>query len=312
MSSEFFSLLSPDEALNAILPRLTPITQTQHIATADAVGRVTASDIISPQALPEFRRSTVDGYALRAADSFGASDTLPAYLKVIGEVAMGAASDLDISTGHAALVHTGGMIPDGADAVVMIENTQASAADEIEVRRPAAPGENVIDIGEDIAHGETILPARHRLREADIGGLLALGITQLEVIRPPRVAIFATGDEVISPENTTQPGQVRDINTYTVAVMARKAGAEAIMGGILPDDAAIIYQHVSEVYDSGADLIVLSAGSSVSVRDVTADVFDRLGENRGSWCMALPPDRANRPSSAWRVKRPHWGFPAIQ
>jgi molybdopterin molybdotransferase len=278
MSSEFFTLMSPDDALAAILPRLTPISESERLPTPEAIGRVTAGDMQSPQALPDFRRSTVDGYAVRASDTFGASDSLPAYLRVVGEVAMGIQTDLTITLGEAAIVHTGGMVPDDCDAVVMVENTQPSTQREIEVRKPVAPGENVIGIGEDVHSGEIILPARHRLREADIGGLLALGITQIEVIRRPRVAIFATGDEVVPPNASTQPGQVRDVNSYTVAAMTHKAGANTDLRGILPDDVEVIFQKVNESYQSGADLIVLSAGSSVSVRDVTAAVFDRLGE----------------------------------
>jgi molybdopterin molybdotransferase len=278
MSSEFFTLMSPDDALAAILPHLTPISESERLPTPEAIGRVTAQDMQSPQALPDFRRSTVDGYAVRASDTFGASDSLPAYLRVVGEVAMGIQTDLTITLGEAAIVHTGGMVPDDCDAVVMVENTQPSTQREIEVRKPVAPGENVIGIGEDVHSGEIILPARHRLREADIGGLLALGITQIEVIRRPRVAIFATGDEVVPPNASTQPGQVRDVNSYTVAAMTHKAGANTDLRGILPDDVEVIFQKVNESYQSGADLIVLSAGSSVSVRDVTAAVFDRLGE----------------------------------
>ncbi len=275
---EFFTLVPPDEARERILAHVRPLGQSETVPTEQAVGRVLAVDVTSPQALPEFRRSTVDGYAVRAQDTFGASESLPAYLRLAGEVPMGRPAEADVSPAEAVLVHTGGMIPAGADAVVMIEHTQAAGPDEIEVRRPVAPGENIIQIGEDITAGEPILPAGRRLRAQDIGGLLAVGITWVTVARRPRVVIFATGDEVIPPNGQTQPGQVRDINSYTIAALAEQAGAEAVRGGILPDQFEVLLGRSQAALAEGADMLVLSAGSSVSVRDMTSDVFNRLGE----------------------------------
>ncbi len=275
---EFFNLVSPEEARAKILERVRPLASAESVPTLEAIGRTLAAPVTSPQRLPEFRRSTVDGYAVRAQDTFGASDTLPAYLRLVGEVPMGRVPELSVAAGELAIVHTGGYVPDGADAVVMVENTLVTGEDEVEVRRPAAPGENVIQPGEDIEAGDLILPAGHRLREQDIGGLMAVGATRVEVVRRPRVAVFATGDEVIPPEKPTTPGQVRDINSYTVAALAEQAGATALRLGILPDDFDTIHQATRRAIDEGADMVVLSAGSSVSVRDVTADVFDRLGE----------------------------------
>jgi molybdopterin molybdotransferase len=276
--TEFFNLVAPEEARKHILQHITPLKDAETIPAVEAIGRVLAEAVTSPQTLPEFRRSTVDGYAVRAADTLGASDTLPAYLALIGEVAMGQVSSLDVGDGELAVVHTGGHVPDGADAVVMIEYTHRTGDAEVEVRRPAAEGENVIQPGEDIEVGDLILPVGHRLQEQDIGGLMAIGQTEVTVARQPRVVVFATGDEVIPPDQATQPGQVRDINSYTVSALAEGAGAIAVRGGILPDDFDTIYGKVRAALDDGADMIVLSAGSSVSVRDVTADVYNKLGE----------------------------------
>lgn len=275
---EFFTLVSPNEARARILEQVSSLGEVETVATHQAVGRTLAADVASPQVLPEFRRSSMDGYAVRAQDTFGASESLPAYLKLAGEVPMGRAAEVDAAPGAAVLVHTGGMIPDSADAVVMIENTQLVGQEEIEVRRPVAPGENTIQIGEDIAPGDPILASGHILRSQDIGGLLAVGIDRVTVARRPRVAVFATGDEVIEPHRPTQPGQVRDINSYTVSALAEDAGAEAVRGGILPDDFHALLASARRALDNGADMLVLSAGSSVSVRDMTADVFNRLGE----------------------------------
>jgi molybdopterin molybdotransferase len=275
---EFFTLVSPDDARARFLEHVPPLGEAETIPTESALGRVLAADVTSPQVLPEFRRSTVDGYAVRAPDTFGAGESLPAYLRLAGEVPMGRPAGIDVGPGEAVIVHTGGMLPDSATAVVMIEYTQQTAEQEVEIRRPAADGENVIQIGEDVRPGDPILPAGHVLRAQDLGGLLAVGITEIPVARRPRVAIFATGDEVVLPSQMTEPGQVRDANSYTVAALAERAGAIPLKLGILPDDFDTMLAGArAAVEEHRADMLVLSAGSSVSVRDMTADVFDRLG-----------------------------------
>ncbi len=192
----------------------------------------------APDALPTFVRSTVDGYAVQAADTHGASVGLPAYLDVVAEVAMGSQADFVLGRGQAALVHTGGMAPAGADAVVMLEHTSPPGPRRrrrraavgfatycIEVTRPAAAGDGCIQPGEDVAAGDLILPAGHTLRPQDLGGLLAVGVTQVQVARRPVVGIVSQGDEVVPPEQTPGPGQVRDINSYTLAAYVRRAVA---------------------------------------------------------------------------------------
>lgn len=251
--------------------------------TTEALGRVTAGPLDAPQPLPAFRRSTMDGYAVRAADTFGASGSLPAFLNVIGEVPMGQAAEVELQLGQAALVHTGGMIPQTADAVVQVEQTQIVGADisappyEIEVFKSVAQGENVLQVGEDVAENELILPAGHVLRPQDLGGLLALGIIEVAVRRRPLIAILATGDEVIQPDKETGPGQIRDINSYTVAGLVMAAGGQPLFGGIIADDLQALQQAAQEAL-AGADMLVMSAGSSVSFRDMTAQVIAKLGE----------------------------------
>lgn len=273
----FVNLISPDDARARFLDAIQPLPDPEIIAVADALNRVTAAAYTSPQILPEFRRSTVDGYAVIASDVLGASASQPARLHLIGEVPMGRATDLRLAPGQLALVHTGGMLPEGATAVVMIEVTRLSG-DTVEITQPVSDGDNVIHAGEDIAPGDPILPAGHVIRAQDIGGLLAVGITQISVARQPRVAIFATGDEVIDPAQPTLPGQVRDINSYLVENLVRRAGGIPIRLGILPDHFdTMLDQARSAIQAHRADMLVLSAGSSVSVRDVTVDVFARLG-----------------------------------
>lgn len=274
---EFFRVLTPLDAWQRLAAHYRPVARVEHIPTFDALDRVLAADVFAPHDLPEFNRSTVDGYAARAQDTFGASSSLPAFLDVVGEAAMGQAASQAVGRGQAILVHTGGMIPPGADAVVMIENTQKADEHSIEVLTALAVGENVIQVGEDVKTGDLVLPAGHRLRPQDIGGLLALGFTEASVARPPRVGILSTGDEVIPPDQTPGPGQVRDINSYTLAALARRAGGEPVLFGIIPDQRPALEAAVRRALET-CDIVVLNAGSSVSYRDMSVDVIGGLGE----------------------------------
>ena len=274
--TELFTVRTPGEAWNIFTQHFSPVIEREAIATVDALDRVLAVDLSAPQDLPTFPRATVDGYAVAAADTFGATPGLPALLTVVGEVPMGQAASFTVGSGEAALVHTGGMLPPGTDAVVMIENTQLAGAAGIEVMQPVADGQGVIRVGEDIRKGAPVLGAGRRLRPQDIGGLLALGITTVTVARPPRVAIISTGDEVVPPDQPVGPGQVRDINSYTLAALTQQVGGEAVRYGIIPDDRVALAAVAAQAH-AACDLLVFSAGSSVSYRDMTADVINALG-----------------------------------
>lgn len=274
---ELFTVLPPADALRLLLDRLPVHVRAESILTIEALGRVLAGALTAPSPLPAFARSTMDGYAVRAADTFGATESLPAYLSVVGEVPMGGASDLKLGPAQAAVVYTGGMMPEGADAVVMIERTQKLDATNVEVLRAVAPGENVIGIGEDVKAGETLLSSGHVLRPQDLGGLMALGITRVSVATRPRVAIVSTGDEVVPPEAEPGPGQVRDVNTYTVAGLVARADGIPLPQGVVPDDFGALLG-AAQAGLGAADVLVISAGSSVSTRDLTADVINRLGK----------------------------------
>jgi molybdopterin molybdotransferase len=278
--TEFFNVLPPDAARALLLEHITPLSAREEVATISALDRVTAAASRAPHPLPAFRRSTMDGYAVRSADTFGASGSLPAFLTVIGEVPMGEAATIELGLGQAALVHTGGMIPAAADAVVQVEQTQivgeGGIPGEIEVFKAVGFGENLVQIGEDVAAGAEVLSAGQLLRPQDLGGLLALGITAVSVRPRPRVAILATGDEVIAPDQETAPGQIRDINSYTVAGQVLRAGGEPLVLGIVPDKLARLETAARDAL-AAADMLVMSAGSSVSVRDMTVRVLEGLG-----------------------------------
>lgn len=274
---EFLTLLPPADALNKMLSNVPRSLESEPVDTAHASGRVTTEPIWAPHPLPEFRRSTVDGYAVRAADTHGASESLPVYLELVGELPMGATPEIDISPGQCALIHTGGMLPEGADGVVMLEYTQQARADEIEILRAVASVENVIEVGEDVREGQEVIPAGTRLRPAEIGGLMALGITDVKVARQPKVGIISSGDEVIPPEQNPAPGQVRDINAYTLGSAVKLAGGQAVFYGIIPDTHEAMFAAASKAQKE-CDIVVVTAGSSASTRDLTSQVLDQLGQ----------------------------------
>ncbi len=272
----FFTVKSVTDALDQLRGHTPALQRREHLATAAASGRIVATEPTSPIALPAFRRSAMDGFAVRASDTFGASDSLPAYLVRTGEVRMGERPTLSVSQGQAVEVATGAMLPEGADAVVMVERTQPFGLDQIEVLAPVAPGEHVVQIGEDVELGAPILPVGRRLRPQDLGGLLAVGITYVDVVARPRVHILSCGDELVTPDETPSLGQIRDINAAMLAALFTAAGADATTHGIARDTFDDTLAKAQSAF-SDADLLVISAGSSVSARDLTGAVIARLG-----------------------------------
>jgi molybdopterin molybdotransferase len=281
---EFFTTRTVAEALAGFRPaRRTPA---ETIPLTDALHRIPAAPVTAAHPLPGFARSTVDGYAVRAADTYGVSEGLPGYLDVAGAIRMGAAPDVAVSPGTAVAMPTGGMLPPGADAVVMIEYTAEAMSGTIEVVRPVAPGDGVIRADEDAAPGTAIVPAGRPLRAQDLGMLAAAGVTSVTVHARPVVTVFSTGDEVVPPDTAAlMPGQVRDATAVALAALITEAGGDPVPGGIVADDPGLLEAALRLALD-GSDLIVVSAGSSVGARDETASAVGRLGEP-GIWCHGL-------------------------
>jgi len=275
---EFLTLLPPDQAREKLFAHLFTFESDPDLVNViHALNRVTADDIFAPHPLPDFPRTTVDGYAVRAKDTFGASDSLPAYLHLIGESPMGDSPAFEVGAGQCALIHTGGMLPKGADSVVMLEYTQPVGAKEIEIFKSVADGENLIRVGEDVVQGQLVIPKGTLIRPAEIGGLMALGITEMRVSRKPRVGLISTGDEVVDPSATPRLGQVRDINTYTLGALVEKNGGEALRYGIFSDNFEVLKNAAARaLFD--CDVVIITAGSSASTRDMTAEVIRQLGE----------------------------------
>jgi len=276
--AEFLNLKHPEKAINHLLSNLpTDGCLEILVRTVDSLGRVVASDIISPCPLPTFPRSTVDGYALLSRDTFGATDSLPSYLELIGEVFMGKKSDIKILTGQAVLIHTGGMIPENSDAVIMIEDTQLVGSNELEIRKAVASGENILAVGEDVNEGLVVISAGTTIRSVEIGGLMALGIMEIPVRPKPRVGIISSGDEIVFPGTDVNLGQVRDVNSYLLSSLVSKWGGESVIYGVVQDNLNKLIAIAKQAHEN-CDIVVFTAGSSVSVRDVTAEAISSLGK----------------------------------
>ena len=275
--SDFLKVKPIEQALEIIDNHPTPLLSTVNIKTIDSLSRTVSTPITSSSDLPSFDRSTMDGYAVRATDTYGASQSQPSYLNLVSEITMGSIPKTKIKVGQAAKIFTGGMIPESADAVVMVEYTELIDSSLIEIIKPVAPGENIIKIGEDIKENDPVFEVGHVIRPQDIGGLLALGITQTPVFERPKIGVISTGDELVNPEIEPTKGQVRDINSYTVSSLIQKHGGEPIIFGINKDEFEVQFNSAQKALTE-CSLLVISAGSSTSSRDLTSQVISSLGE----------------------------------
>jgi molybdopterin molybdotransferase len=307
---EFFAVRTLGEALTGFRPRRR--TDAERVLLKSAAGRVPAEPVLAPQALPGFARATVDGFAVRAADTYGASEGLPSYLELAGEVRMGTPPAVEVRPGTAVAIATGAPLPPGADAVLMLEHSQAALPELVEVLRAVAPGDGMVRPDEDAAAGAELATPGRPLRAHDLGMLAAAGVTEVSVRMRPRVTIVSTGDELVPAETRElETGQVRDSTALALAALVREAGGEPRHAGIVPDDrealAAALRAALADggasgegrlaadvggsapaggASSAGSDVLVVSAGSSVGARDQTAAAIESLGEP-GIWCHGL-------------------------
>lgn len=277
----FFQVLSVAEAIEKLASF--PTLGAEQLPLFNALGRVLADDVHAREDLPLATRSSMDGYAVRAEDLFGAGESSPAYIECVAQVAVDTPTDRALAPGECAGIVTGGILPQGADAVVMVEHTSALEGDEsggelrgtVEIRRAVAPGENVMLRGEDAESGSVALGAGTRLRPQEIGLLAALGYVDATVGRQPRAAVLSTGDEVIPVDQTPRPGQVRDVNGPALAAMIARAGGVPVPLGLVRDEEAPLEKALRDGLER-SDAVFLSGGSSVGVRDLTLSVVSRL------------------------------------
>jgi len=242
------------------------------VASVRARSRVLAEDLFSQVDLPHFHRAAMDGYAVKAKDTFGASQSLPAYLKLAGVVEMGKEATQALDKGEAMRISTGGMMPPDADAVVMVEYTDETDGGLVEIHRAVSPGQNVIQIGDDIKRGEPVFAQGRRLRGHDLGALTGVGIESITVYKRPRVALISTGDEIVDAAVDPQPGQVRNINQHSLAGLIEEAGGELKDWGVIRDDRALLTAAIGAALD-WADAVLLSGGSSMGAKDIALETI---------------------------------------
>jgi len=271
------SVRTPEEVLAILEERFSPCMEEEQVMLEAACGRVLARSVTAEEYVPGFDRSTVDGYALRAADTFGCSDAIPALFSLSGDVLMGQKTDGALEAGTCVSIPTGGAVPAGADAVVMVEYTEAYGDGTIGVSRSVAPGENMIFRGDDVYPGKEVLPAGRRLLAQDIGALAALGMTEVCVCRRPVVGILSTGDELVAVGETPEEGQIRDVNSAMLAALVTECGALPRCYGILRDEETLLEEMLERMLCE-CDVILLSGGSSVGEKDVACRVIASKGE----------------------------------
>ena len=267
---------TPEETLAMIEAEFSAVAGTELVALGSAMGRVLAEDITASEYVPDFDRSTVDGYAVRARDTFGCTDAIPAILPLQGEVLMGEGADFELNPEECVAVPTGGAVPKGADSVVMIEYTEDYGDGTIGVSKPAAPGQNMIFRGDDVYPGKVILEKGRVLSSQDIGALAAIGRVWVPVVKKLTVGVISTGDELVPPEIIPGPGQVRDVNSPMLEAMLGAFGVNVINYGIVIDDEALLTEKVHRAV-SECDAVLLSGGSSVGVKDAACRIIESMG-----------------------------------
>ena len=277
-TSELFVVKTLTDALALLRPYFLPLyTRQEDVEILEAWGRLLAADVRAPEPLPHYCKSTVDGLAVQAAATFGASEAMPALIQVQGEIRMGQAPVADLHSGAGMLIPTGGMLPSGADAVVMVEYLDDFGDGLYGVTKAVAPGENVIAAGEDVQSGQVVLNRYTRVRAQEMGLCAALGLVKVPVVLRPKVGVLSTGDEIVPPTQAPQPAQTRDINGYTLYGQVQACGGSPRYYGIVPDNQTALRRKLEEMLAEN-DVILLSGGSSVGARDMSAELIGSLGE----------------------------------
>ena len=273
-----FHVTPLSEALKSAIDRFSIfIPRSEKVKLGQVLGRYLSAPVRFKEFVPDFNRSTVDGYALRAEDIRGCSESNPGVLRLIGSIEMGKPSNLRIANMTTAQIPTGAEMPVGADAVVMIEHAEKFSEDEIAILKPVAPGSNMIFRGDDGKSGEILFPEGYRLNPADIGSLAAIGVSEVDVFIPLKVGILSTGDELVKPEEKPESGQIRDVNSPLLEAFTRQMGFEPVMHACIKDQEVLLEIALDELWNS-SDCVLVSGGTSVGVRDNLARVIEKRGQ----------------------------------
>jgi len=267
---------TPEEVLALIQEEFVPSAEAEMVSLPMAMGRILAEDIAATEYVPDFDRSTVDGYAVRARDTFGCTDAIPAILPVQGEVFMGQGAEFSLNVEECVAVPTGGAVPKGADSVVMVEYTEDYGDGTVGITKSTAPGQNMIFRGDDVYPGKVILKKGRVLSSQDVGALAAIGRVQVPVVKKLTVGVISTGDELVPPEVTPGPGQVRDVNSPMLEAMLGAFGVHVINYGIVVDNETLLSEKVAKAVLE-CDAVLLSGGSSVGVKDAACRIIESMG-----------------------------------
>ena len=288
MPDERRPVLSVEQALDRILATVR-VLEPERVGLFDAAGRVLAEAVTADRDIPPLTNSAMDGYAVRGADLAGVREGFPARLRVVGEVAAGYVSDVQVEPGMAVRIMTGAPVPSGADTVVRFEDTRADGG-WVEVLKPCSTGKNVRQAGEDVRAGQVVIEPGKVLRPQEIGMLASVGRLEAAVVRRPRVAILATGDEVVPPGQVPGPGQIRDANSYAVAAQVQKYGGAPLLLGVARDQEELVRLGMREALSHKADLIMTSGGVSVGDFDLVKQVLAAEGQMH-FWSLNMKPGR---------------------
>jgi molybdopterin molybdotransferase len=303
--NHFFNVKTLEEVFSLL--EEFPVVARETIGVDKAFSRILATDLTAKTDMPGFRRSTMDGYAVAAVSSYGASESSPAWLELAGTVLMGDVPDFCLEPGQAAHISTGGMLPEGADSVVMVEHTEIVDEGSVEIYKSVAPLQNVIDACEDFARKEVVLDAGTFIRPQEAGLAAGMGFSELSVYKVPKVGIISTGDEIIPITQEPVVGKIRDINSYSLAGFVEEAHATPVIYGIVKDDPLALKKACEKALDE-CDMVLISGGSSVGTRDYTVDVLSSLSDTKilvhG---MSVSPGKPT--ILAKSGNKPVWGLP---
>ena len=271
-----FLSITPLEEARVVANGLARSLRAENVSLTTALGRVLAADVVATEDIPSFSRSVVDGFAVIAGDTVGAAEAMPAMLRLSGRVAMGRISEITVGTGECAYVPTGGTLPKGADAMVMVEHTE-EVGEMVLVFAPAATGDHVVARGEDFARGSVVLNTGRRLSPRDLGVLAAIGLSEVAVRAAPVVGIISTGNELVEVDAVPGQGQVRDANSSLCAGFVEERGCVPVRLGIIPDERERLEEAIRTAAE-GCDLVLVSGGSSKDERDMCASVLEEIGQ----------------------------------
>lgn len=276
---EFFKVQSVDSVFEIMTKEIKAIEKIEEVPLEEALNRILAEDVIANEDVPDFSKSIVDGYAVHANDTHGANETLPSFLDYVGEIRIGDHVQLELQRGQTMYIPTGGMLPKGCDAVVMVEDTE-TIDNIVNIYRPVAKNENTIFKGEDAKVGDLLIPKGKRLRSQELGSLASLGITKVKVFKQLKIGYLSSGDEIVEYKEQTVPiGKVRDVNGVTIPALTKRWGYDVQTSSIARDNFDDLYKKAKALFDE-CDAFIISGGSSVGTRDFTTEVIEALGDNK--------------------------------